>query len=160
MKPTQTKRRLLMLLWLLISTPIIIVFLVLMMNQANLNQAPGFMPRLKLFLTSNHAEISSAPILPELTAPHFDLTVDQLFEHVLKTSLSLGWKLSRKDAENHTIEMMVETPLWKFKDDIQLTVFADAQGSSFRAESQSRVGRGDLAANSHHLQQLLAALRP
>jgi len=147
-----------MIIWLAISTPIILIFLVLLMNQANLTQAPGIKHRLKLFLQTNTAEISSEPVLPELKAPVFDLSPDQLFEQILSAARAFGWEIKHSDATSHTLHLVVTTGLWKFKDDIRVTVVKQDNGSSLHAVSQSRLGRGDFAANSHHLQQLLNQL--
>jgi len=148
-----------MLFWLFISVPVVILFLVLMNNQANLLQSPGMMPRLKIFLTTNTAEISTEPALPELTAPIYPLSQQQLYDAVIKACESLQWTIVRKDPAQFQIDAVVMTSLWKFKDDIQLTILKlDTSSSSLHAVSRSRVGNGDLAANSHHLQQLLLAL--
>lgn len=148
-----------MLFWLIISVPVVILLLVLMSNQANLLQSPGMMPRLKIFLTTNTAEISPESVLPELTAPVYPLSQQQLYEDVINASESLHWTIVRKDPEQFRIDAVVTTSLWKFKDDIQLTIIElDTNNSSLHAVSRSRVGNGDLGANSHHLQQLLSVL--
>jgi len=53
---------------------------------------------------------------------------------------------------------VVSTPIIGFKDDVEISVVADAQQSYLIATSRSRVGKADFAANSHHLQQLLMAI--
>jgi len=121
-------------------------------------QAPGFMPRLKLFLTSNVAEINSQPVLPELKSPHFKWPAAELFNRVTDIIELLGWKIENSDQQTHTLHAVATTPLFKFKDDITLSVLTDGENSYLIARSSSRVGQGDLAANSHHLQQLLEQL--
>lgn len=147
-----------MLLWLIISIPVIITSLVFITNQANLTQPPGLLPRLKLFITSNVAEISPQPVLPELTAPVFKLPAATLFENVLTAAESLGWQVINKDSEALSVQAVVVTSLWKFKDDVRIEVIDQGETSSIYAKSASRIGRGDMAANSHHLQQLLQQL--
>ena len=158
-KLSQIKRYFLMLFWLLFSVPVVIIFLVLMINQANLLQSPGIMPRLKIFFTTNIAEISPEPVLPELTSPVYPLSQQQLYDTVINACESLQWTIAKKDPQQFRIDAVVTTSLWKFKDDIQLTILeSETNSSSLHAVSRSRVGRGDLAANSHHLQQLLSVL--
>ncbi len=159
MKLSQIKRYFMMLFWLIISVPVVVLFLVLMSNQANLLQSPGMMPRLKIFLTTNIAEISPEPVLPELTAPVYPLSQQQLYDTVINVCESLQWTIANKDPAQFQINAVVTTSLWRFKDDIQLTILEqDTNNSSLHAISRSRVGSGDLAANSHHLQQLLSVL--
>jgi len=159
MKLSKIKRYFLMLFWLIISVPVVILLLVLMSNQANLLQSPGMMPRLKIFLTTNTAEISPEPVLPELTAPAYPLSQQQLYDTVINACESLQWTIVRKDPAQFRIDAVVTTALWKFKDDIQITIVErDTNSRSLHVISRSRVGSGDLAANSHHLQQLLSML--
>ena len=147
-----------MILWLILSTPIVLILLVLLSNQANLTQTPGVMPRLKLFLRTNVAEINLQPVLPELKSPRFKLSAQELFNRVSTTVESLGWTIEYSDAQKQSLHAVVTTSLWKFKDDIKITAVADGDTSYLQATSGSRVGKGDLAANSHHLQQLLEAV--
>lgn len=148
-----------LLLWLTVSAVIVVVFLVLMSNQANLSQAPGLKQRLKIFLTTHKAEISREPILPELQSPKFALSQAQLFEKLLAVIETLGWKVNLSDSTHYLVEAVVATPLFGFKDDIDISILADGEGSYLYANSRSRKGRADFAANSHHLQKLLQQLQ-
>lgn len=148
-----------LILWLVVSSITVLVFLVLMNNQANLSQTPGYPARLKIFLTSHQAEISLEPILPELRSPHFDLSQAQLFEKLPEIIQALGWEVELSDNTNYLLEAVVTTSLFGFKDDVDISILAEGEGSYLYANSRSRKGRADFAANSHHLQQLLRQLR-
>lgn len=148
-----------LMLWLVVSSITVLVFLVLMNNQANLSQAPGYQARLKIFLTSHQAEISLEPILPELRSPHFNLTQAQLFEKLPAIIQALGWEIELSDSTHYLLEAVVTTSLFSFKDDVDISILAEGDGSYLYANSRSRKGRADFAANSHHLQQLLQQLR-
>jgi len=147
-----------MYLWIIISTLVIVLFLVLKSNQANLLQQPGIKARLKIFLTSHKADISRDPVLPELRSPVFELTQQQLFEKLPVIVEALGWQQLQVDAETFSLKAVVSTPVMSFKDDVEISVLADDQRSYLIASSRSRVGRADFAANSRHLQQLLKAI--
>jgi len=147
-----------MLSWLIISALIVIVFLVLQNNQANLMQQPGIKARLKIFLTSHQADISRDPVLPELYSPVFQLPQSQLFEKLPAVIDALGWQQLQVNANTFSLKAVVSTPLIGFKDDVEIFVMADGQQSYINAVSRSRIGRADFAANSHHLQQLLRAI--
>ena len=148
-----------MFFWLIISSILIIVLLILMKNQANLSQAPGIKARLKIFLTTNQAEINRHPVLPELQSPQFNLSQAQLFEKLPAVIESLGWQIKLTDSTSYLLEAVVSTSVLGFKDDIDITILAEGKGSYLYANSRSRIGRADLAANSHHLQILLQQLQ-
>jgi len=147
-----------MLIWLIVSVIVVVIFLLLQTNQANLLQAPGISARLKIFLTSHQADISRDPVLPELRSPVFKLTRQQLFEKLPAVVASLDWQSVQTDNKNFSLKAVVSTPIIGFKDDVEISVVADAQQSYLIATSRSRVGKADFAANSHHLQQLLMAI--
>lgn len=148
-----------MFLWLIISIPVIVTLLILMSNQANLSQAPGLLPRLKIFTTTNRAEVSREPVLAELQSPQFKQTADKVFAALPAIVESLGWEIKEINEDKLRLRAVVSTPLWKFKDDVVINVLAGADHSYLLASSQSRIGRADLAANSRHLQVLLEKLR-
>lgn len=69
-----------------------------------------------------------------------------------------------------TMHLVRTTFVWRFKDDIHVTispqkgaqeaeVSVDSEGSLVTAKSQSRVGKGDLGQNPRNLRELLAAVR-
>lgn len=147
-----------MIIWLLLSTPVVILFLVLMLNRANLSQAPGISSRLSIFLSSNQAQLNRNPLLPELLAPHINLSADALFMLLPAIVESLGWNISAIDEPHYHLQAVVTSGLFKFKDDVDITVKTEGDGSYLLAISRSRVGRADFAANSKHLQLLVKAL--
>ena len=145
--------------WLISSSILILVFLTLMYNQANLGRAPGIKSRLILFLTFNQAEINRSADLPELESPRFQQPPDQLFNKLIEIVDVLGWEALQIDHKKNIIQAVVTTPVWRFKDDMTISVIPEGDGSYIYAHSRSRKGTGDLAANSHHLQQLLEKLQ-
>lgn len=148
-----------LLLWLGVSSVVVLIFLVLMNNQANLNQAPGLKARLNIFLTTHQAEITPQPALPELRSPQFSLSSAQLFEKLPAVIEALGWEIALSDSTNYLLEAVVTTPLFRFKDDVDISILAEGKGCYLYANSRSRKGKADFAANSHHLQQLLQKLQ-
>lgn len=157
--PKQKHKRIFMLFWLLILTPVLIIFITLQINQAHLLDAPGLSVRLKIFLKTNIAEVKVGATLPELEAPEFPASPAETFNIVVQSCQQLGWQLIETDPAQRTIQAVVSTPLMSFKDDITIKIEKSDNGSRLYAISRSRIGRGDLAANSHHLQQLLELLK-
>ena len=148
---------------LILASVLLVVFFVmaltLISNRAHLFSDPGFFTRLNLFLTTHRAEIREGSDFPELKPPRFNVSTDELFEQVLIAIKQPGWTVLSTQPNDKSVHVVVETPLWRFKDDVHIWV-VDVDGiSSIHAVSQSRVGKGDLAANSRHLQELVERLK-
>ena len=86
----------------------------------------------------------------------------QLVE-LLKNSADdlVGWELKDEltATDQTTLYFVRTTPLFRFKDDIRVTVAEDASGTILYAESKSRLGRGDLGQNPRNLKELLGRFR-
>lgn len=128
--------------------------------------------------TENYAttdENASDPALRPVTsdlAP--SVLTEQMTSWVAKQS---RWKLesSSTDADGRVKLHLIRTTLiWRFKDDIHVTISPrpsavddsrpsavdDSQGGSIvTAESQSRIGKGDLGQNPRNLRELLGVIR-
>ena len=70
----------------------------------------------------------------------------------------LGWGIASEDPASLALTAVVESALWRFKDDVVVRVEPAEGGSTLRMRASSRIGRGDLAANTRHLLDLYAAI--
>ncbi len=136
-------------------------------NRLPLTSPPGLTARLKTYLTTHRAETRADSIYPELRPREFSLPPQQLYAAARATLADLGWSLQAEDSTALRLHAVVVTRLWKFKDDFELVVEPAGSGSRLLLVSQSRVGRGDLGANTRHildfssaLERRLAALNP
>ena len=127
-------------------------------NRLPLTSPPGVAARLKVYLTTNRAEIRSDSLYPELRPRDYPLSPQQLYAAARATLDELGWPLLAEDSSSLRLHAVVATRLWKFKDDVELTVEPVSAGSRLLMTSQSRVGRGDLGANTRHILDFSAAL--
>lgn len=57
------------------------------------------------------------------------------------------------------VRLTRRTALWRFTDDIEVTIEPTAEGATLNLASRSRVGRGDLGQNPRNLRELLDGLR-
>lgn len=129
-------------------------------NNANLFQAPGIGQRLSIFLKTNTAETSDEHVLEELRTPVFGIGAESLQKHVMKAALRLRWDVVAHDTENQSMNMIVRSPVLLFEDDVFVQVkFIDTNKSSLYIRSSSRKGGADFAANSGHIQTLIAQLK-
>jgi len=129
-------------------------------NDANLFQAPGVGQRLSIFLKTNIAETSDDPVLEELRTPIFDISAESLQKNVVKAAAALRWDVVAQDSENQNMTIIVRSPVFLFEDEVFVQVqFIDTQKSSLYIRSNSQKGRADFAANSGHIQSLIAKIK-
>ncbi len=126
------------------------------MNHVPLLDTPGLSERLRVYFTTHVAELGDATRFPELQAHDDARDAATLYADTLRAVENLGWEVISHDDTQHRIEAVVTTGLWKFKDDVFLWIAAQPSGGArLYARSQSRVGRGDLGANTRHLLKLV-----
>lgn len=127
-------------------------------NRPPLTSSPGLVARLKIYLTTNRAATDTAAALPELRPHDYVLSPEQLFVAARATAGTLSWMIVSEDVAHWRLHAMVVTRLWRFKDDVRISVEALPQGARLNLVSQSRVGRGDLGANTRHILDFYTAL--
>ncbi len=129
-------------------------------NGAHLSQPPGVAKRLTVFLTLHSASTSDNPHFEELRTPVFDMDKEKLYTRVLDIVNGLGWGIIAHDKDDYNANFIVRSPVFLFEDDVYVQARAiDADQSSLYIHSSSRSGRGDFAANSGHIQELIEALK-
>ncbi|HEX8825288.1 MAG TPA: DUF1499 domain-containing protein [Archangium sp.] len=70
-----------------------------------------------------------------------------------------GWTVTRVDPQESTLEGVVESRLFRFRDDFVVRVRPEPGGGArVDMRSKSRVGRGDLGANAARIHDFLQAL--
>jgi uncharacterized protein (DUF1499 family) len=134
----------------------------LVRNAPPWSEPPGFGPRLSAYLNTHVAETNENSEFPELRPRHYDdVLPDHLYGMVDQVASRLPrWQVVERNTSLRTIKAVVMTPLVGFRDDVSIRVTPgpDRRGSILFVASESRVGRGDLAANTRHLLDLYAAL--
>ncbi len=128
-------------------------------NRVPLLEPPGPLARLQVYLTRNQVETSPDARLPEHRPRTWPLPPDELMPRVVEAVTALGWGGLAVDGGARRLTAVVETPLWGFKDDVVVRIAPAGEGAStLHFRSRSRVGRGDLGANTRHLLDLYEAL--
>lgn len=129
-------------------------------NRAQLLEPPGLGARLGLYLRTNSAETSSAPVLPELKPLILAVEHANALRAVSQTALELGWQEVVVDEANVQLRAVIVSPLFRFRDDIQVRIVPRSMDRTEAVvRSSSRLGRGDLGANVRHIMKLRDALR-
>jgi uncharacterized protein (DUF1499 family) len=128
-------------------------------NRLPLTEPPGFMPRLSTYLSTNVAETREDSPFAELRPRRYEAPPELLFDVVRRAAQSLRWEITSLDAEKREVQAVVTTKIWGFKDDVTMQVQpGQPSGAVLGVRSASRVGKGDLGANTRHILDLVEAV--
>ena len=130
----------------------------LIANRPPMMDPPGLWARLVTYLGTHVAETRPDHPFPELRPRFYALPPDRLYAVAREAIGGLGWGIASEDPAGLCLTAVVESALWGFKDDIVVRVEPTEGGSVLRLRASSRIGRGDLAANTRHLLNLYAAI--
>ena len=127
----------------------------LIANDLPWSDPPGMGTRLMTYLTTTIAETTPDTAFPELRPRTYAAPAALMFDVARRAADALHWESSTVDPEARKIEAVVTTKIIRFKDDVTIWVEADGEErSTLFARSASRVGWGDLGANTRHLMNL------
>ncbi len=127
----------------------------LIANDLPWSDPPGMGTRLMTYVSTNVAETTPDTAFPELRPRTYAAPAALMFDVARRAADALHWESSTVDPEARKIEAVVTTKIIRFKDDVTIWVEADGEErSTLFARSASRVGWGDLGANTRHLMNL------
>jgi uncharacterized protein (DUF1499 family) len=128
-------------------------------NRLPLTEPPGLLTRLSTYLNTNVAETREDSPSAELRPRRYEAPPELLFDVARRAVQSLRWEITTLDAEKKEIQAVVTTKVWRFKDDVTVQVQpAQPSGAVLWIRSASRVGKGDLGANTRHVMDLVGAV--
>ena len=130
----------------------------LIANRPPMMDPPGLWTRLVTYLATHVAETRPDHPFPELRPRFYALPPDRLYATAREAIAGLGWGIASEDPPGLCLTAVVESALWHFKDDVVVCVEPTEGGSTLRLRASSRIGRGDLAANTRHLLDLYAGI--
>jgi len=131
----------------------------LIANRLPLTEPPGLLTRLSTYLNTNVAETQENSPFPELRPRRYEAPPELLFDVARRAAQNLKWEITALDAGKKEIQAVVTTKVWGFKDDVTIQVQpAQPSGNWLWVRSASRVGKGDLGANTRHVLDLVQAV--
>jgi uncharacterized protein (DUF1499 family) len=129
-------------------------------NGTSISQSPGTLIRLKTFFVTHIAETSEQSAYPELKPRQYpisdDLNYDNIIDSIKLSANSLGYSIEKES--NDQIELVMTTALFKFKDDVIVSISTQQGFIIVNARSESRVGRADFGANIANIVKLFKDL--
>lgn len=142
---------------LILAVPFLLITGGLLLNRPPLLSPPGPLERIKTYLTTNVATTRLDHRFPELRSPLVPLDTQQTQGAVFASMRSLGWS-EISVVDGRTVAVVV-SPLFGFRDDLSVWLEKAGSATLLHARSSSRIGKGDLAANTRHLRRLFAEVK-
>lgn len=128
-------------------------------NRLPLTEPPGLLTRLSTYLNTHVAETQENSPFAELRPHRYEAPPELLFDVARRAAQNLKWEITELDAAKKEIQAVVTTRVWGFKDDVMMQIQpAQPSGNWLWIRSASRVGKGDLGANTRHVLDLIQAV--
>jgi uncharacterized protein (DUF1499 family) len=128
-------------------------------NDLPLRDSPGLLARLDTYLNTHVAETVEGSPFPELRPRHYPTSPDVLYGKITEAMSRLPrWEVVASSKDVREVHAVVTTPLLRFKDDVVVRVIPEPGRPALVIRAQSRIGRGDLGANTRHVLDLYKAL--
>jgi len=95
---------------------------------------------------------------PDIQPQRFNQPFDKVFDAALAGAQAMGWEIRETNREQGIIEAIATTWLFRFKDDVTLTVSREGGATVINVRSKSRLGKGDLGTNARRIRAFQAEL--
>ena len=105
--------------------------------------------------TLNDVRTGATPEYPDIQPQRFSKPADQIFAAALATAREMGLEITAQSPEKGEIQAVATTRVFRFKDDVTITVGRDGQ---VNVHSRSRIGKGDLGTNARRIRDFQASL--
>lgn len=106
----------------------------------------------------NDVKTGATPQYADLQPQRFNQPADKVFAAALEVSRLQGWEIRESKPEQGTIEAVATTRLFKFKDDVTITITSEGSSTVVNVRSKSRVGKGDMGTNARRIRAFQAEL--
>jgi uncharacterized protein (DUF1499 family) len=99
----------------------------------------------------NDVKTGATPQYADLQPQRFNQPLEKVFAAALEVSQAQGWEIRETKPEQGIIEAIATTKLFKFKDDVTITITSESGSTVVNVRSKSRVGKGDMGANARRI---------
>lgn len=106
----------------------------------------------------NDVRTGETPQYADIQPQRFNQPMEKVFAVALAVVQANGWDIRLTEPAEGVIEATATTRLFKFKDDVTITVTREGNGSVVNVRSKSRIGKGDLGTNARRIRTLQAEL--
>ncbi|MEP7337040.1 MAG: DUF1499 domain-containing protein [Acidobacteriota bacterium] len=110
----------------------------------------------------NDIKTGETPQYADLQPQRFDQPVEKVYDAALASVRAMGMDIreEKRDPSNNSgiIEAVATTRLFKFKDDVTITLARQGDATVVNVRSKSRVGKGDMGTNARRIRAFQAEL--
>ncbi|HZS06351.1 MAG TPA: DUF1499 domain-containing protein [Blastocatellia bacterium] len=106
----------------------------------------------------NDVETGETPQYPDLQPQYFKEPPYRVYDAALAVARDLGWQQIEEDRGNGEINAVDITLIFRFRDDIKITIKPEGAGTVVNVRSRSRVGKGDFGTNARRIRRFQAEL--
>ena len=106
----------------------------------------------------NDVTTGETPEYPDLQPQRFEAEYDRVFDVARDAAASIGVAITSADRDAGEIRGVATTRVFRFKDDVTITLTRDGNATIVNIRSASRVGKSDLGKNAKRIRKLQAAL--
>lgn len=107
----------------------------------------------------NDVKTGETPEYPDVQPQHFAVPPYRAFDAALATAREFGWEITREDRLAGEIDAVDTIPVFRFKDDVTITIKAGGgESCTVYVHSRSRVGKGDFGVNARRILRFQAEL--
>ena len=105
--------------------------------------------------TINDVSTGATPEYPDIQPQRFAKSAEQIFAAALATARDMDLEITAQSPEKGQIQAVATTRIFRFKDDVTITV---ARDGVVNVRSRSRIGKGDLGTNARRIRHFQDAL--
>jgi uncharacterized protein (DUF1499 family) len=107
----------------------------------------------------NDIQTGRTPQYPEVQPLHVKRAPDDVFSAAAKLAGSQNrWTVVKVDPQSRTLAAEARSKLWRFVDDVTITVEEEPGGSVVNMRSRSRLGKSDFGVNAKRITSFLRRL--
>lgn len=108
--------------------------------------------------TINDVATGATPEYPDLQPQHVANPADQVFAAALAAAREMELEITAQLPEKGEIQAVATTRVFRFKDDVSISVTRQGGITTVYVRSHSRIGKGDLGANARRIREFQARL--
>jgi len=108
--------------------------------------------------TINDVQTGATPEYPDIQAQRFAQPVDKVYAAALATARDMELEVVNQSGEKGEIRAVATTPVFRFKDDVTISIARKDNATLVNVRSKSRIGKGDLGANARRIRDFQSRL--
>ncbi|MEY3283140.1 MAG: DUF1499 domain-containing protein [Acidobacteriota bacterium] len=85
-------------------------------------------------------------------------SIGEAFDAAMDVVAAMEWEIREANRDQGVIEAVATVPVFRFRDDVTITITSEAGAAVVNVRSRSRVGKSDLGENARRIRRFQAAL--